>query len=162
MPILRGEALVTWSDYTIRSGAGPAHAPVLEHDIGWWNTRTDAQKIASALAAEVTSPMATFSDVTMLWDPRRQIGDVENWIAVDGRGEDTWSARVLVVGYRESWEDGVPSQVVNVRVISMTDIAGGKSYTDMAAAYADYNQVDDYSATYSDVYNALPDRYMGD
>lgn len=161
-PIIRARWTSTWTDYAVHSGGGPAHAPTLEHDIGWWNTRVDAQKIVSSLAAEVTSPMATFSDVTMLWDPRRQIGDVENWIAVDSRGEDTWSARVLVVGYRESWEDGVPSQVVSVRVLSMTDIANGKSYTDMAAAYADYNQVDDYSATYSDVYNALPDRYMGD
>lgn len=160
-PFIRAQWLSEWIDYTARAGGGPSYAPTLKIDIGWWNTPADAQKIADALADEVATPAATFSDTATLWDPRRQIGDVENWWAVDDEGDDTWMAQVLIVGYSEKWDGDVPSQSVSTRVIHMVDPSSGQAYTDMEAAYADYNELNDYSATYGDVYDALPDRYTG-
>src|SRR5699024_7118989 len=99
-------------------------------DSSWWLTRADAQRVADALAAEVTQPMPTLSGVSVLWDPRRQIGDVEEWTAVDKTGAESWRARVLVTGYAEAWDGHIPSQSVDVRVISWTDPVDGKTYND--------------------------------
>lgn len=153
-PIIRGLWKSTWADYTV-SGAsrGPAWAPALEHDAGWWLTPADAQRVADALAAEVTQPSVTLSSVSLLWDPTRQIGDVEEWIATDAEGEESWRATVLVSGYSESWDGSVPTQSVDVRVISMTDPTTGKTYGDLAAAYSTYAGI---TGTYQQVYDALP------
>lgn len=161
LPLIRAMWRTTWARFTKTSVRGPAYAPMLEHSTGWWYTPADAQRIANALAAEVAQPIPTLTGVSMLWDPTRQIGDVEEWIGVDHAGEDAWVARVLVNGYDEAWADNVPTQSVSVRAISFVDAVDGKSYADLAATYASYNQMDDYSATYANVENALPDRYLG-
>lgn len=154
MPILRGRALVAWTDYTVTGATtGPSWAPRLEHDADWWLTPTNAQRFADALAAEITQAMPTLSGVTVLWDPTRQIGDVEEWTAVDKTGAESWRARVLVTGYSEAWDGQVPSQQVDVRVISWTDPIDGKTYGDLAAAYSSYAGI---TGTYQQVYDALP------
>ena len=98
--------------------------------------------------------MPTLSGVSVLWDPRRQIGDVEEWTAVDKTGAESWSARVLVTGYSEAWDGRAPSQSVDVRVISWADPASGKTYGDLAAAYARYGDM--AGGTYQQVLDALP------
>lgn len=122
MPIIRALWTSSWARYTRRAKAGPVFAPTLDHDVGWWLTPSDGQKLANSLASEVATPMATLSQVSTLWDPRRQIGDIERWVAQDSDGNDCWTARVLVVGYREAWEGRVPTQSVDVRIISMEDV----------------------------------------
>ena len=132
---------------------GQSLAEDLIHDSSWWLTPADAQRVADALAAEVTQPMPTLSQVDVLWDPRRQIGDIEEWIAVDKTGAESWRARVLVTGYAEAWDGAVPSQSVDVRVISWTDPTDGKTYGDLADAYSTYAGM---TGTYQQVYDALP------
>lgn len=156
LPIIRAQWLTTWARFTRSAGTGPSYAPTYEHEVGWWLTPGDAQRIINALAAEITSPMATFSSVVTLWDPRRQIGDVEDWVAVDGEGREAWRASVLVVGYDESWDGNVPTQTVSSRVISMTDPRSGKTYQDLANAYNTYADIESTNATYAQLLNALP------
>lgn len=156
MPIIRGDMLVTWVE-TIIEGAttGPDWAPILELDAAWWLDPEDAQRVADALATEVSTPAATLERVEVLWDPTRQIGDVETWIAVDADGGEAWTANVLITGYSESWDGDVPSQQVDARVISLTDPAAGKTYLDLADTYEAYR---DIAGTYAGVYEALPER----
>ena len=153
-PTIRGRWTTTWTDFTVTGATtGPDWADELTHDSGWWLTPADAQRFADALAAEVTEPMPTLSRVDVLWDPTRQIGDVEEWTAVDKTGAKSWRARVLVTGYSEAWDGQVPSQQVDVRVISWTDPVDGKTYGDLAAAYSNYAGI---AGTYQQVYDALP------
>lgn len=156
-PVIRGEWTSTWADYSVTGAArGPAWAPPLEHNADWWLTTEDAQRVADVLAAEVTSPIPTLSGVQVLWDPTRQIGDVEEWVAHDKNGTESWRARVLVTGYAEAWTGRVPEQSVDVRVISWTDPLDGKTYDDLAAAYANYSGMS--AGTYQGVYDALPNQ----
>ena len=153
-PTIRGRWTTTWTDFTVTGATtGPGWADELTHDSGWWLTPADAQRFADALAAEVTEPMPTLSRVDVLWDPTRQIGDVEEWTAVDKTGAESWRARVLVTGYSEAWDGQAPSQQVDVRVISWTDPVDGKTYGDLAAAYSNYAGI---TGTYQQVYDALP------
>lgn len=153
-PTIRGRWTTTWTDFTVTGAStGPDWADELTHDSSWWLTPADAQRVADALSVEVTQPMPTLSRVDVLWDPTRQIGDVEEWTAVDKAGVESWRARVLVTGYSEAWDGNVPSQSVDVRVISWTDPIDGKTYGDLAAAYARYSNM---SGTYQQVYDALP------
>lgn len=153
-PTIRGRWTTTWTDFTVTGAStGPGWADELTHDSSWWLTPADAQRVADALAAEVTEPMPTLSRVDVLWDPTRQIGDVEEWTAVDKTGAESWRARVLVTGYSEAWDGQVPSQQVDVRVISWTDPISGKTYNDLAAAYSSYAGI---TGTYQQVYDALP------
>lgn len=153
-PIIRAAWITTWTDYVATgTTAGPAWAEPLVHDASWFLGPGDAQRVADALAAEVTEPMPTLSRAEVLWNPTRQIGDVEEWVAVDREGAESWRARVLVTGYSEAWDGDVPSQSVDARVISWTDPLDGKTYGDLAAAYARYSNL---SGTYQQVYDALP------
>lgn len=153
-PTIRGAWKTTWADFTVTGATtGPSWAPALEHDASWFLTPANARRFADALAAEVTEPMPTLSRVETLWDPTRQIGDVEEWTAVDKAGAESWRARVLVTGYSEAWDGRVPSQSVDVRVISWTDPISGKTYGDLATAYTSYAGM---SGTYQQVYDALP------
>lgn len=154
LPIIRAEWVTTWADYTVKGvTTGPSWAEPLVLEAGSWLTPTEAQAVADVLAAEVTSPIPTLSGVQVLWDPTRQIGDVEEWVAHTKDGAESWRARVLVTGYAEGWDGRVPSQSVDVRVISWTDPLDGKTYDDLAAAYARYSNM---SGTYEQVYDALP------
>ncbi|GLI30350.1 hypothetical protein BCONGLO52_11910 [Brachybacterium conglomeratum] len=153
-PTIRGFWKSTWADYQVRSEQrGPAWAEPLVLEAGSWLTPTEAQAVADVLAAEVTSPIPTLSGVQVLWDPTRQIGDVEEWVAHDKNGDESWRARVLVTGYSEAWTGQVPEQSVDVRVIAWTDPIAGKTYDHLSSAYATYAGM---TGTYQQVYDALP------
>lgn len=155
MPLIRAAWVSSWAEYRVTgTSMGPAWAPAMEHDASWWLTPENAQAVADALSAEVTKPIPTLSGVETLWDPRRQIGDVEDWTAVDRDGDPAWVARVLVVGYSEKWDGNVPTQSVDVRVISWTDPTSGKTYADLANAYSNYAGMS--GGTYQQVLDALP------
>lgn len=154
-PTIRGTWKSTWADFQARSELqGPAWAEPLVLEAGSWLTPAEAQAVADVLAAEVTSPIPTLSGVQVLWDPTRQIGDVEEWVAHTKDGAESWRARVLVTGYTEAWAGQVPDQSVDVRVISWTDPISGKTYDDLEKAYATYAGMN--SGTYQGVYDALP------
>ena len=156
MPLIRAAWVSSWADFTVTGAStGPAWAPPLRHDSSWWLTPENAQAVADALSAEVTKAMPTISGVEVLWDPTRQVGDVEEWTATNRDGEPSWVARVLVAGYSEAWDGNVPSQSVDVRVISWTDPLDGKTYDDLASAYSSYAGMS--GGTYQQVLDALPD-----
>ena len=63
-PTIRGLWTTTWMDFTITGASTwPDWAEELNHDSSWWLTPADAQRVADALAAEVTQPMPTLSSV---------------------------------------------------------------------------------------------------
>lgn len=103
MPLLRADWVVTWEKkhftaYSRKSGAG---AFVL--DVGWYVTEKDARKVAEALAQEIGTERITFDAISMLWDPRKQVGDTITLSA--GR----WTAECIITGSRESWDGYVPT-----------------------------------------------------
>lgn len=156
MPLIRAAWVSSWAEYRVTGAStGPSWAPAMEHDASWWLTPDNAQAVADALSSEVTEPMPTLSSTDVLWDPTRQIGDVEDWTAVTRDGDPSWTARVLVVGYSEQWDGSVPTQTVDVRVISWTDPIAGKTYGDLATAYSNYAAMS--GGTYQQVLDALPD-----
>lgn len=155
-PFLRAQWKSTWASYSKTAKGGPKYAPVLEHDAGWWLTPGDGQELANQLMAEVKQVVPTFSGVSTLWDPRRQVGDVEDWVARDHNGDEAWRAKVLIIGYDEEWSEGIPTQSVYCRAISVVDQRAGKTYFDLTNAYSTYASTAASGATYQQLYNALP------
>lgn len=103
MPLLRADWVVTWEKkhFTAYSRKGGAGAFVL--DVGWYVTEKDARKVAEALAQEIGTERITFDAISMLWDPRKQVGDTITLSA--GR----WTAECIITGSRESWDGYVPT-----------------------------------------------------
>lgn len=103
MPLLRADWVVTWEKkhftaYSRKSGAG---AFVL--DAGWYVTEKDARKVAETLAQEIGTERITFDAISMLWDPRKQVGDTITLSA------GKWTAECIITGSRESWDGYVPT-----------------------------------------------------
>lgn len=103
MPLLRADWVVTWEKkhFTAYSRKGGAGAFVL--DVGWYVTEKDARKVAETLAQEIGTERITFDAISMLWDPRKQVGDTITLSA--GR----WTAECIITGSRESWDGYVPT-----------------------------------------------------
>lgn len=138
LPVIRGMGRGEWVDATYRASAGPAHAPVLQHELGYWGheyfeTGSVAQRIGDYLASMVSAPHPTITDLGLVYDPRRQLGDVytlrSEWLGIE--------LRVLVVRISESHGEGA-QQAVSVRVISATNIRP-VTYADLEAAWATGN-----------------------
>src|SRR5699024_2406247 len=138
LPVVRGMGRGEWVDAMYRANAGPAHASVLSHDLGYWGHEyfgggSVAQRIGDYLAQMVTSPQPTITDLGVIYDPRRQVGDVytlrSEWIGIE--------LRCLVTAISEDHGDG-SHQSLTVRVISATSIRP-VTYDDLAAAWGTGN-----------------------
>lgn len=119
MPLLRADWVVTWEKkhftaYSRKSGAG---AFVL--DVGWYVTEKDARKVAEALAQEIGTERITFDAISMLWDPRKQVGDTITLSA--GR----WTAECIITGSRESWDGYVPTVSYDLEAKKVSSLARG-------------------------------------
>ena len=138
LPVVRGMGRLEWIDAVYTVGAGPSHAPALTHDLGYWGGEyaedfeggeSVAQRIGDYLAQMVTAPQPTITGLGVIYDPRRQVGDVytlrSEWLGI--------ALRVLVVGISEDHGDG-SHQSLTVRVISATSIRP-VTYDDLAAAW---------------------------
>lgn len=158
MPVVRATNINTWTDFRldVTPPGPPVAAPpfVLESD--WWLTRADAARVADSLAQGISSQNITFDSLAMLWDPRKQIGDSHILQASDENGP-RWEAEYLLTGYRESWEGNVPSCSYDAQAKRVTDVRAGKTYADMAAAYATYAVIPS-ARTYGEIFAALPER----
>ena len=157
MPILRCQTLVTWTKFQRKHKSSSPAGPVYRLDSDWWLHPEDAARVAKALAAEIGVERVTFDALDMLWDPRKQVGDSVTLQSTDSSGAAVWEAECLVTGYRESWAGKVPSVTLSLDAKKLTDLRGGKTYGDMAAAYEVYEDVPD-TATYNGVYSRLPER----
>lgn len=133
LPVVRGMGRGEWIDDTYAAAAGTV-GPVLSHDLGYWGGEyfaggSVAQRIGDYLASMVTTPQPTITDLGLIYDPRRQLGDVytitSSWLGI--------SMRVLVVALSEDHGDGA-RQSASVRVISATSTRP-VTYDDLAAAW---------------------------
>lgn len=155
MPIIRANWVVTWVDRVIRVSSG-AVGTDFELEAGWWLHPQDAQRVAEALASEIGTERVTFDSLSMLWDPRKQIGDSHILQADDEQGA-RWEAEYILTGYKESWEGNVPTCSYDLAAKRVTDTRAGKTYADMATAYTTYSTIPS-NKTYGDIYAALPER----
>lgn len=138
LPVVRGLGRGEWVDDSYRTTAGPATAPALVHDLGYWGHEfftegSVAQRIGDYLAGMVSAPLPTIPSLGVTYDPRRQVGDVytlrSEWLRVE--------LRILVVGISEE-HGGGSRQTLTVRVISATSI-GVVTYDELAAAWGSSN-----------------------
>lgn len=120
MTLLRADWVVTWEKKhcTAYSRKGGAGAFVL--DAAWYVTTKDARKIAEALAQEIGTERITFDAISMLWDPRKQVGDTITLNA--GR----WVAECIITGSRESWDGRVPSASYDLEAKKVMALARGE------------------------------------
>lgn len=136
LPVIRGYGEGTWVDETtVGSTLGPSYAPALTHDLGRWGHEffeggSVAQRIGDFIAGMVTTPMPTLTGVGVLYDPRRQLGDV---ITIEAGILDL-TVRALVVGISESHAPGDHSQDLTVRIISVTS-PRKVTYDELATAW---------------------------
>lgn len=140
LPVVRGMGRGEWVDATYTAtGAANSSAPVLEHDLGYWGqeyfTAPDsvAKRIGDYLAGMVKTPQPTITDLGVMYDPRRQVGDVytlrSEWIGIE--------LRCLATAINED-HGGGSHQSLTVRVISATSIRP-VTYDDLAAAWGPGN-----------------------
>lgn len=138
LPVVRGMGIGQWVDATYTTTAGPSTAPVLTHDLGYWGGDffgggSVAQRVGDFLASMVSAPQPTITGLGLMYDPRRQVGDVytlrSDWLGVE--------LRLLVVAISES-HGGGSSQSLTVRVISATNLRA-VTYADLEAAWASGN-----------------------
>lgn len=120
MPMLRADWVVTWEKkhFTTYSRNGGAGVFVL--DAGWYVTEKDARKVAEALAQEIGTERITFDAISMLWEPRKQVGDTITLNA--GR----WVAECIITGSRESWDGRVPSASYDLEAKKVMALARGE------------------------------------
>lgn len=139
LPVVRGMGRGEWIDAMYRADAGPAHASVLSHDLGYWGGEyfeggSVAQRIGDYLAGMVAAPHPTITQLGLVYDPRRQLGDVitisSGWLGIE--------LRALIVRISESHEPGTDRQRVSVRIISATSTRP-VTYDDLAAAWGTGN-----------------------
>lgn len=138
LPVVRGMGRGEWVDATYRATAGPESASVLPHDLGYWGHEffeggSVAQRIGDYLASMVSAPQPTITDLGLIYDPRRQLGDVytlrSEWLGIE--------LRILVTRLSEAHGDGA-HQTASVRVISATNVRGA-TYGEFEAAWATGN-----------------------
>lgn len=137
LPVIRGYGRAEWVEESTTSAiSGPSYAPLLTHELGQWGHRffeggSVALRMADFIAGMVTVPAPTLAGVGVLYDPRRQLGDV---ITIEAGILDV-AIRALVVGISESHTPGDHSQTLTVRIISVTSTRR-VTYDELAAAWA--------------------------
>ncbi|HJX77266.1 hypothetical protein [Glutamicibacter sp.] len=140
LPVIRGYGEGKWIDeVTVSATVGPGYAPELTHDLGFWGHPlfeggSVAQRLADFIAGMVTAPTPTLSGVGVLYDPRRQLGDV---ITIQSGILDV-TLKALVVGISESHAPGDHSQTLTVRIISVTSTRK-ITYAEFEAAWSGGN-----------------------
>lgn len=136
LPIIRGMGRAVWSDaVAVAAATGPVSAPALRHELGPWGAAfvaggSVAQRIADFIAPMVTTPHPTIPDVSVIYDPRRQLGDVYTL----NSGLLGISLNVLVVGITVTFNGGFPEQKLSLRIISGGSTAP-VTYDELAAAW---------------------------
>ena len=77
LPIIRCRAKITWADVTAQAApTGPSWAQDLDHDASWWvQSEAEAQKLADEIGDQLTRTTPQVESVTLIGDPRLQLGD---------------------------------------------------------------------------------------
>lgn len=136
LPVVRGFGEGKWVDSThVSEILGPADAPALQHELGPWGQEyvdgdSVARRLADFIARQVSAPNPTLSGIRVLYDPRRQVGDVVSIAA----GILDVTFRALIVGLSESCTVGEHSQTLAVRIISF-DSSRRVKYSELESAW---------------------------
>ena len=160
LPILRAKAAFTSVDVDYPTAATGAVGPVLEHDCGLWATShlagsetTVVKRIRDFLAEQVKAPHPVITGLSILPDPRLQLGDVIT-VASDLLGV---SLRCLIVGKHSTGGRGGHDLSLDVRVLDVTVTAATwQSFEDALPDGMDYTAFEALwgpSATYTDFNN---------
>lgn len=148
-PIFRGRGKATWTDTTVTSTVtGPSGFPELVHDASHWLTQEGSNilqsRMADFIAAQVTTQHPTITGMEVIFDPRRQLGDVIVISSPDYMGVEL---TVLIVGIRLSAGDSF-TQSLDVRVISSKTTF--TTYAEHEKAYPDSLTYEQWTALYPD------------
>lgn len=159
LPVLRAKAAFKVANVDYPSVATGGVGPVLEHDCGLWATShlassetTVVKRVRDFLASQVTAPHPVITGLSILPDPRLQLGDV-----IEVRSDLLGVAlRCLIVGKHSTGSKDGHSMSLDVRVLDVTVTAttwqafedalpDGMDYTahealwGAAATYTDFN-----------------------
>lgn len=131
LPRLVGRGKIQWSDQEVTATGAGGPGPELVHDAGVWANRSDSKEMleryASYIQSQTAMPKPTITGVSVVPDPRLQLGDV---VTIDSPDLMGVSLTALVVGVSNSFSDQF-EQTLSVRVISATS-----TYS----TYRQYNQ----------------------
>lgn len=140
-PLIRGFGKTEWAKLTVLSSVpGPAYAPALTHDAGPWlsreNDTTVLMRVTDFIATQVTTPSPVITGMEVIYDPRRQLGDV---ITISSPKLLGIELTALIVGVRNSAGD-MFTQSLDVRIITKKS-----AYT----TYAEYDKTIADGLTYA-------------
>lgn len=160
LPILRAKAAFTVVDVDYPAVTTGGVGPALEHDCGLWATShlagsetTVVKRIRDFLAEQVQAPHPVITGMSILPDPRLQLGDV---ITVDSDLLGV-SLRCLIVGKHSSGSRDGHDLTLDVRVLDVTVTATTwQAFEDALPDGMDYTAFEALwgpSATYTDFNN---------
>lgn len=149
MPILRGRGKSVWTDQrAISAIAGPSGFPELTHDAGPWLTESWTDRfpmiVADYIAGQVSVDRPTITGMEVIYDPRRQLGDV---ITISSPTYMGVELTALIVGVRNSAGDDF-KQSLTVRVITAKSTF--TTYAAHEAAYSDSLTYEQWRLLYPD------------
>lgn len=132
LPIIRGRGLVSFTDAKVSINTGAASwAPALDHDLGVYGKKLDAERIRDWLSARLRDGIIKLTDLEIAYDPRLQLGDV---ITVESMTFFGFTVDALVIGKSESFDTAGAHMTLTVRVIRTRSIHA--TYSDFEAAYS--------------------------
>lgn len=152
LPVIRAYAYLKWVEREVTRPANQV-GPVLRIDLGGQATPATAERVRDYLHTVVSSPYPQISDLEVVPDPRRQIGDVitiqsENYLGV--------TLRCLITGISESM-DGHYSQSLGLDVLNVT--TGSLTWAEWESSYpgtltfAQWQALRGQTDTYNDFMN---------
>lgn len=137
LPVIRGYGEGKWVDAVhVSTLLGPSYAPTLTHDLGYWGQEffeggSVAQRIADFIAGMVSTPAPTITGLGVIYDPRRQIGDV---VTIQSGILDV-TLTALIVGMDEDHNAGDHTQSLTVRIIAASSTRK-VTYDELKAAWS--------------------------
>lgn len=122
LPLLRGMGVATSSDEQVSSRAlGPWWAPELNFDVGWFIQEPGAVKDqADWLMGELAEQRPTLSGITLLGDPRLQLGDK---VRVTEQVRTGLTVVGIVTDIDQGFEGGGPSMTVDL-MVTQVELSG--------------------------------------
>lgn len=150
LPIIRGRGLVAFTDAKVSTSTGaPSWAPALEHDLGVYGKKADAERVRDWLAVRLREGIITLTDLEIAYDPRLQLGDV---ITVESMAFFGFTVDALVIGKGESFDASGAHMTLTVRVLrtrtthatysDFESIYSGKTYSALQSAWTGATYVD--------------------
>lgn len=120
LPRVAGYGFVEWVPQDYSQPAVGGVGPELVHETGIWVPQDIVNRYSDYLSAETAVPKPTITGLEVVYDPRRQLGDVVTLSSPSLMGVELTA---LIVGISNSASDSGMSQSLSVRIISSTSTA---------------------------------------